>query len=152
MTTALRALVLVLAGLAAWGHWSAHTARTALAELQGQVDRSRADTEAESLRRTEAIQEVTRYAQRNQTRVDADRAAADRGHRELQQRLAAAVAAARAASAAGSPPAGDPIGVLADVLDRADARAGVLAEYADRARVAGNACVRAYDSLTPAGK
>jgi len=52
-----------------------------------------------------------------------------------------------AASAAGTP-AGDPVGVLADVLDRADARAGELADFADRSRIAGLACERAYDALT----
>jgi hypothetical protein len=148
----------LLAGVAAvagWGHWNAHTARTALAEkrtdlaeLQAQVERTRADTEAENTRRVEALQEVTRYANQSRARIEADRVAAVRARDELQQRLAATVAAARAASTAGGPPAGDPIGVLADVLSRADERAGVLAAYADRARAAGAACERAYDALT----
>ena len=58
-------------------------------------------------------------------------------------RLVAPVTSAAGASA----PAADPIGMLADVLGRADARAGKLAEYADRARIAGDACVSAYESL-----
>ena len=45
--------------------------------------------------------------------------------------------------------AADAIGVLADVLGRADRRAGVLATYADAARTAGLKCERDYDSLTP---
>ncbi|WP_441616160.1 MULTISPECIES: DUF2514 family protein [unclassified Cupriavidus] len=43
---------------------------------------------------------------------------------------------------------GGPIGTLADVLSRADQRAGILAGYADVAGIAGQACERAYDSLT----
>ena len=43
------------------------------------------------------------------------------------------------------PPTDDPIGVLADVLGRADERAGVLADLADRRGIAGRACERAYD-------
>ena len=42
---------------------------------------------------------------------------------------------------------GDPIGVLADVLRSADERAGVPAEYADAARIAGQRCERDYDAL-----
>jgi hypothetical protein len=37
---------------------------------------------------------------------------------------------------------------VADVLGRADERAGELAEYADRARIAGQQCERDYDALT----
>ncbi len=43
--------------------------------------------------------------------------------------------------------AGDPILLLADVLGRADQRAGDLAQYADAARVAGQKCERDYDAL-----
>lgn len=89
--------------------------------------------------------------QLNIARADADdaRRAGDR----LQQRVAALVASARAAAAnPGAEPAvaptGDPIGVLAHVFGRADARAGILAEYADAARIAGAGCERDYDALT----
>ena len=37
--------------------------------------------------------------------------------------------------------------LLAKLFDLADERAGELAEYADRARIAGQACERQYDSL-----
>lgn len=43
--------------------------------------------------------------------------------------------------------AADAIGVLADVLGRADRRAGILASYADAARAAGLKCERDYDAL-----
>lgn len=45
------------------------------------------------------------------------------------------------------PPTGDPIGVLADVLGRADQRAGELADIAERRGIAGTACEKAYDAL-----
>lgn len=38
--------------------------------------------------------------------------------------------------------------LLADVLRRADEEAGVLADYADRARIAGQQCSADYDALT----
>lgn len=44
--------------------------------------------------------------------------------------------------------AGDAIMVQADVLGRADRRAGDLANYADTARAAGLKCERDYDALT----
>jgi hypothetical protein len=77
-------------------------------------------------------------------------AAADR----LRQQLAAYVAAGRAASphpgaAAGGAPAADALGVLAELLGRIDARAGILAEVADAARLAGEHCVRSYEALNP---
>ncbi|HEY3591944.1 MAG TPA: DUF2514 family protein [Buttiauxella sp.] len=42
--------------------------------------------------------------------------------------------------------------LLANVLERADKRAGQLAEYADRARVAGQTCERIYRGVAAAGK
>ena len=48
------------------------------------------------------------------------------------------------------PSTDDPIGVLAHVLGRADERAGVLADLADRRAIAGAACERAYDAAREA--
>ena len=50
-------------------------------------------------------------------------------------------------AAGGSTPAEDPLFLLSDLLSRADERAVELAEFADRAHVAGRACEAAYDSL-----
>lgn len=63
---------------------------------------------------------------------------------------AASRARSRACTAAPGPSKSgeDPIGLLVDVLGRADERAGELAEYADRLRIAGIACERTYDALT----
>lgn len=51
------------------------------------------------------------------------------------------------ATAGGSTPTEDPLFLLSDLLSRADERAGELAEFADRAHLAGRACETAYDSL-----
>jgi hypothetical protein len=39
--------------------------------------------------------------------------------------------------------------LLSDLLQKADRRAGELAKFADESRIAGLACERAYDGLTP---
>ena len=54
------------------------------------------------------------------------------------------------AATGGSTPAEDPLFLLSDLLSRADERAGELADFADRAHIAGRACEAAYDSLRPA--
>ena len=49
--------------------------------------------------------------------------------------------------AGGGTPAEDPLFLLSDLLSRVDERAGELAEFADRAHIAGRACEIAYDSV-----
>ena len=49
--------------------------------------------------------------------------------------------------AGGGTPAEDPLFLLSELLSRADERAGELAEFADRAHIAGRTCEAAYDSL-----
>ena len=83
-------------------------------------------------------------------------AAADR----LRERLAtitrahdagARVASADAATAAGEREAASAtVGVLAELYQRCDSRAGVIAEFADRAHAAGQRCERAYGSAREA--
>lgn len=106
----------------------------------------------EEQRRTAAQTEIANAATKDLEGARADAVAANDASGRLRQRVAELLAASRAASnptASGrGPAAGDPLGVLADVLSGADQRAGVLAEYADRTRVAGQACERAYGSLT----
>ena len=50
-------------------------------------------------------------------------------------------------AAGGGTPAEDPLFLLSDLLSRVDERAGELAEFADRAHIAGRTCEAAYDSL-----
>lgn len=76
--------------------------------------------------------------------ADAARVASDR----LRGQLAVLQRRARdTATTPGSTPAGDPIGVLAIVLEEVDDRAGALAQYADASRIAGLACEKAYGAL-----
>lgn len=84
--------------------------------------------------------------------LDRSRGAAD----GLRRARDAAVAAARAQTASCAAPqpigptAADPVGMLADVLGRADERAGVLAAFADRTRIAHEACVSEYGAVKAA--
>ncbi|USE78817.1 DUF2514 domain-containing protein [Cupriavidus gilardii] len=111
------------------------------------TDRAR----AEEQRRIKEQTEIANAAKREAEQARADARAADAVAGQLRQRVAELVAASRAgnpAPASGGAAAGDTLGVLADVLSRADRRAGILAEYADAARIAGQACERAYDALS----
>jgi hypothetical protein len=85
-----------------------------------------------------------------------DDARSARSASERLQLRVAALTAARCPSAAhdsepalAGPPAEAAGYLLADLFSRLDAAAGELGEYADRARIAGTACERAYDALTP---
>ena len=103
---------------------------------------------------TATIESNAKEAKNAQTRIAADRDRALTSERSLRKQLDAitqrfgAVHAANAnpAAAGQQPPAGDAIGVLADVLGRCDQRAGILADFADRAHAAGLACERDYDA------
>jgi hypothetical protein len=88
-------------------------------------------------------------------RADASRAAAVAAAGRLRDATQAAAERARAqcadpATAELRAPAGDPIGVLGRVLGEIDNYAGVLAEHADRSRIAGLACEKLYDSVRSA--
>lgn len=125
----------------AWAGWDWHDARAGR-ERVAAVEAAQRDAGAIRAR----MEESHERALEELVHARADRDASDAAGRDLRVRLNAAVAAARAASAAGGEAAGDPIGVLADVLSRADERAGILADYADRARIAGLACERSYQA------
>lgn len=92
-------------------------------------------------------------AERKLTVARADAAIADAAAGRLRDRVAALIrqareAAASPAIASGGTATDDPIGVLADVLGRADARAGLLAAEADKRGIAGQLCEQAYDALS----
>lgn len=108
---------------------------------------------AEEQRRHAALQETVDVAKNDAARARADARAADGRHdrlRDYAATLAAGCGAAAGdpAAAVGSAPAAGPGLVLAELFRRADERAGQLAEYADQARIAGQACERAYLALT----
>ncbi|WP_175992597.1 DUF2514 family protein [Burkholderia vietnamiensis] len=119
------------------------------------ADAARAQTEAveaartEEQRRTAAQQEIAENASKERDQASADAAAAASAADGLRKQVAVLVERARhPAATAGSAPAGDPIGVLADVLGSIDDRAGELAKIADERGIAGQQCERDYDALT----
>ena len=128
--------------------WDRQTAELAEARVQNvQLARE------EEQRRQRAIDEVRQDAEQQIARVETDAAAASAvaaGVLEQARRLA--TRASQCANHSRVTQSGDaarqPAVVLADVLGRADARAGELARAYDRARTAGLACERAYFSLT----
>jgi hypothetical protein len=112
------------------------------------VDNARREEQRRLAAQMEIVDEANKEAKSARMAArDAD-AAAERLRRRVADLVAARPAAGDSRSSCGGTSAGDPIGMLADVLGRADRRAGVLAEYADSARIAGQACERAYDALS----
>lgn len=99
---------------------------------------------AEEQRRQIALEGIRKDAHEQIAIAVADAAAADTAAVGLQQQVDRLAARRCPASTAGSP-AADPAGLLlADLLGRIDKRAGELAAHADRSRIAGEACVKAY--------
>ena len=101
--------------------------------------------------------ELTRQAEMEVIRNDAmlqieqiemDRDSADATSERLRKELARYHSnTANACAAIGSSSAQDPIGVLIGVLEGLESTGREIAEYADRARVAGNACEQSYASV-----
>ena len=125
--------------------------RAALDAARAQI-KATDEARIEEQRRAKQLSDIANEAkqQAETASADAGRARAESGR--LRERVAKLVAAGRAAgyssAASGGEAAGDPLDVLADVLLRADQRAGDLAEFADNAHIAGAACERAYSTLT----
>lgn len=138
-------------------------AQAEIQEVKNACALERANATAAALKQSELNASITQArvneqkrvadeAERKLTQARADKAIADAAADKLRDRIAAYVAAAREAAAnptavGTSPATDDPIGVLADVLGRADARAGLLADLADKRGAAGSACEQQYDSL-----
>lgn len=106
----------------------------------------------EEQRRQRAIDKVRQDAEQQIARVETDAAAANAvavGLHEQAKRLAkrASQCSSHSSTAQSGDAAGQSAVVLADLLSRADARAGELAKAYDRARASGLACERAYHSL-----
>ncbi|MGH8786846.1 MAG: DUF2514 family protein [Cupriavidus necator] len=125
-------------------------------QREGQATALAAASEAartEEQRRTAEQRGIANAAAKERDQAVADARAAGTVAEQLRVRVAQLAAAARAAgntaASGGSSAAGDPLDVLTNVLGRADTRAGELAAYADRARIAGQACERSYDALMP---
>ncbi len=125
--------------------------------MQSYSDRAYAAEQAQRTEETRREAEKEALTNEARTQLAAAQAAATRAavqRDSLRQQLAAYVASSRSASqdpaAVGrSPDARDPLDLLSELFSRADDRAGELAAYADVLRVAGDACNRQYESLTP---
>ena len=104
---------------------------------------------AEEQRRINTMEVIADDTRNKLDAAHADAATARTAAASLRQQLADYRQRARCnpATAGGSTPAEDPLFLLSDLLSRADERAGELAEFADRAHLAGRACEAAYDSL-----
>ncbi len=118
-----------------------------LAEVIGERD-----ARQEEQRRATAQEEARAHAQEERTIADAGAAGADAAGQRLRDqstKLAAAVSCpgTDTAAIARGQAATRAAMVLSELRDRADARAGELAKAYDRARIAGEACAREYDSL-----
>jgi len=128
---------------------AATTGRQAVAAVAGsEVNR------AEGERRLGAQQGVIQDADKSTLQAHADSGTADHAAAGLRERTVATAARCHSAPtdptpAEPGPPASAPGDLLADVQRRLDEAAGELAAYADSARIAGTACERSYDALTP---
>lgn len=112
------------------------------------------DAREEEQRREQRKQEIIDEAEGRTELARAAAAGAERAAGGLRARLAAFTAAVRGATEDPHPvkrseskQSADALDVLAGVLARVDDRAGELAVYADRLRIAGVACEAEYDSL-----
>lgn len=143
--------------------WRLHSEEAKSAKAEATLANERAAAEkaarvateaarAEESRRAVAQKEIVDESQRMSSRNRSDAVAAGDAHVRLLERATAAARGGGAPldsqSAIGGAPAVGAGLLLADVLSRSDTRSGQLAAYADEARTAGQACERAYDSLT----
>lgn len=150
-------LIALLAGIV----WHQHTTASLGRQLRHAQDDAAAQRDLAERQAVERGKEAAIHAKQQEAfnaathdldaaRADADaaRSALDR----LRQRASVLAAAARQAGPGPAPAspgqaASAPADLLADVLSRAADRARELADYADRARIAGQACERSYEAV-----
>lgn len=156
MTRVLSILLGLALLLAGWQWRQAVTARADLALYRGkvaeQIQQAEAAARAEEQRRTAKIQEAQDAAHQARVAAESDARAARASADRLRQRAAELAARCTASDPAPAGPgqaASAPGPVLADMFGRADEAAGILAEYADKARIAGQLCQRSYEALSP---
>lgn len=109
-------------------------ARSAAVDQVKAVERARTEEQRRTAAQTEIANAATKGAETARADARTTGAVAD----QLRARVADLVrqsAAGNPTAAGGGEAAGDSLGVLADMLSRADQRAGVLVEYAGAARV-----------------
>lgn len=116
----------------------------ASAQLAARVEESRRETEK---------QESIRHAQEQIALAESNAAGARTAADRLRQQVAALVASGRRGTSnpgapAGSTAADTNLDLLVNVLDRHSRELVAVGAFADRSRIAGQACERAYDSLS----
>ena len=121
------------------------------------ADAKAANEAAERVKEQARQQAINKVVQNGQALIDTAAAAVTAANREsdrlriaadgVASRIAASQASGHSCTAAASAAATRAVMVLADVLKRADQRAGDLAAVADQARARGLTCEQAYDAL-----
>ena len=139
---------LILAGTVQGWRYGEQLADIRAAQAQAVADAVTTAREEEQ-RRINTLEVIANDTLSKLDAANADAVAARTTAAGLRQQLADYRQRARCnpATTGGSTPTEDPLVLLSDLLSRADERAGELAEFADRAHIAGHACEVAYDSL-----
>ncbi len=139
---------LLLAGMVQGWRYGEQIADIRAEQAQAVTDAVTAAREEEQ-RRINNLEVIADDTRSKLDAAHADAVASRAAATGLRQQLADYRQRARSspATAGGGTPAEDPLFLLSDLLSRADERAGDLAEFADRAHLAGRACETAYDSL-----
>jgi len=123
----------------------------ALAKAQAQRIRDVDAARNEEQRRTDEQRKIADDATKKADAARADATAASDSASKLRVRVAELLAASRSAKDSGITVPGQATGstdaLLAELFRRADERAGSLAKDLDASRIAGLACVKAYESL-----
>lgn len=147
-------LALLILALGAGGGWyftrDHYTGRIAKLERDRitAIAQAEAEARAEESRRTEAVRKEAENAREKIAVLETDLRDADAAARGLRDAIAGQRRAAEgAAVASGGEAACTTGGVPADLFLAADEFAAAVAGYADRARIAGEACERAYGAL-----
>jgi len=130
--------------------WNARDTRDAQAKAENEAA-ARVREQAYQQSINKAVQDGQRTIDQATADASAARASADglRGAADsLAARLATSQASSNSCTATSRAAATRDAALLADVLKRADQRAGDLAAVADQARARGLTCEQAYDSIT----
>lgn len=136
--------------------------RVQVAETRAEYQRYKAGTEEQARKASEDARAEEQRRQAEQTKVVADAkkqaqnalaaaSAARTAGERLREQLAAlrGQACGNPAPPPGSPATGPTPDLLADVQRRLDEAQDGIALHADQSRIAGHACERAYQALTP---
>ena len=139
---------LVLAATVQGWRYGERIAEINATQAQAVTDAVTAAREEEQ-RRTKTLEVIADDTRSKLDAAHADAVASRAAAAGLRQQLADFRQRARCnpTPAGGGTPAEDPLFLLSDLLSRVDERAGYLAEFADRAHLAGRACEAAYDSV-----